>query len=738
MEVKENDKIYKIYINIYGLYPEKLKNYIIEYQSKKYELKSIVNKIIEYNNEIFEFEIKNVSKAFHFKIKLIENYINEILIDLNEDDNSKKYNIDLRIDNESMISPYIIIRKNDNNTYECKTYYNNLNISRIIILNTTLYFHIYLKDKKDKKEDKKDKIIKKLKKDLEKFKNSNKNKEYKKKKDNKIEETNNDFSLLAKKRKLKSVKKDNTNEYELKFLLDNTNTIESNNLLFCIHFWDFNNMTMTISDINQEINNNNNNNKIKTNEQLKELNLEISEKIKTLLILLEKVNLKDFRYQLLDILKNYEYNSDIFMNKKNNEIIENNEYNLYIEYFYLFIICNARNTIEKIIESFYSYYKNPTEEATKFLKKIIQCILEKYKQFNNYMEYIDNKNNNKYDNIIIIKKENLTLKEKINIYSILLTVLMSSPIYHDSTKIEFFDINSNNNNIYLSAYNLLYEIIDKLKTNSYFLKGFKQTFSKIYKDINKNNYHNNNNNDIFIIEMLSLEELKQKIKTFIPNRIIRYVNSKSFTNAYYDIISGDIIINEIIYKDRGNDYYINNNDNTIFDSISPFVKNQINLNNDDIKSTYDLYTFKAMLRINHEALGHKPIAQINNNNKKIPKKFIYNGNFKEINDAGNILEYFITDSNYNFNMLKNLDYNAKNLINKELFIGINFNEFWKEFNKLDKINKIQNIKKDNIEELYRFIYDIYVENIELKYEKFVRQKYYIIPQNKHKRKHFKI
>ena len=95
MEVKENDKIYKIYINIYGLYPEKLKNYIIEYQSKKYELKSIVNKIIEYNNEIFESEIKNVSKAFHFKIKLIENYINEILIDLNEDDNSKKYNIDL-------------------------------------------------------------------------------------------------------------------------------------------------------------------------------------------------------------------------------------------------------------------------------------------------------------------------------------------------------------------------------------------------------------------------------------------------------------------------------------------------------------------------------------------------------------------------------------------------------------------------------------------------------------------
>jgi len=715
MENIEAVKIYEIYISIYGLTPDMLKNYNIEYQSKKYAIVDIINRLIKYNNEIFDFKITNESNSIPFTVKLFHNSINEIIIELQEN-KSKKFNIDLRLESEASFYPNIIIKNNQNNFYKCKTFYNNLNISRIVLLNISLDFKIYLDDRKISTKKTKNTIEKKL-------KEEKKSKKVKQKEKN---EMINDFSLLGKKRKRAFKRISNQEKNEVKFEIDNVNSLKSNNLLFCLHFFILNEMTLTISEMDEIINNNN---KIITNEQLQNLYLEINNKIDILLKNLEEVDLNAFKENLLTLLKGYRYNLDDITN--NNFETPNNEYLISMEYFYKFIICNIRNSIKEIIERFLCYYKSPTPHKVNLAKNIIKYILLKFGQFNSYIDYINDKNNNKYQTNLIINKDNLSIHEKIRIYSNLLTIIFSSPIYYEDTKIEFFDINSNDKNIYLMASNLLKKIIDKLQPNSKYLKGLRQTFSRIKKDLNQLNSYDNNKRDVFIIEMTSLKELKEKIKTFLPKRIIRFVNSRSLTNALYDIVSGDIIINEIIYKKRGIDYYTNNNDNNIFDSLEPFIKGNINLSNEFDKYYYNLYIFKAFWRINHEALGHKAVVKNNNNILDRPNKFIFNGVFKEIQDIGNILEYFITIDNNKFNSLKNETFNAEKLLNEDLFVGTNFNKFWEEFKNLEKKGKTEQEKRDDIKQLYGlyendvtkiydFIYDIYDENIDFKIEKYVR------------------
>jgi len=715
MEDLEVVKIYKIYINVYGLKPEILKDYNIEYQSKKYSIVDIINKLIKYNNEIFDFKITNESISIPFTVKLFHNTINEIIIELKED-KSKKFNIDLHIEDEASFSPNIIIKNNQNNSYKCNTYYNNLNISRIVLLNISLDFKIYLEDK-DKSKNKTKNII------------GNKQKEEKKTKKVKQKDKNekiNDFSLLGKKRKrtFKRIIKQDKNE--VKFAIDDVNSLKSNNLLFCIHFFNLNKMVLTISEMDDNISNNN---KIITNEQLQNLYLEINNKIDILLKNLEEVDLNTFKERLLNLLKGYTYNFDDVTN--NNFKSPNDEYLITMEYFYKFIICNIRNSIKEIIGRFFCYYKSPTPDKITLAKNIIKYILLKFGQFNSYIDYINDKSNNKYQKNLIINKDNLTIHEKMRIYSNLLTIIFSSPIYYDDTKIEFFDINSNDKNIYLMANNLLKKIIDKLQPNSEYLKGLRQTFSKIKKDLNQLNSYGNDKRDVFIIEMTSLKELKEKIKNVLPKRIIRFVNSRSFTNALYDIVSGDIIINEIIYKKRGDDYYTNNNDNEIFDSLEPFVKGNVNLDNEFDKYYYNLYIFKAFWRINHEALGHKAVAKINKNKLDTPNKFIFNGVFEEIQDAGKILEFFVTIDNNKFYSLKNETFNAEKLLNEDLYVGTTFDKFWEEFKNLEKKDKTEQEKNEDIKllyglyeydinKIYDFIYDIYDENIDFKIEKYVR------------------
>ena len=744
MEEIKNVKTYKILINIYGLEAEQLQNYAIELEKEDKNIWNIANKIVEYNNEILNFKIKKDSLVYAFSVKLIHNYINEILIDLSEDC-SKRFNIDFRIETESLIYPNLIIENNNNKSYECATNYNDLNIGRILILNTSLDFHIYLKDKLLSLKDNKIKKYKKIISNFKNLKNVHKKTKNVKEKENAENTTNNknnkepekgkekqkkeiinkNYSLLGRKRKLKSIKK--KYEYEIKYSLD-SNSLANNNLLFCLHFYDFNNTALTIHEMNETIIKNNPN-KIVTNEEIEKLYKEINNNINFLLNKLEEVDLIKFKDILLDRLQNYTYDSSV-LNNISEDVTDDDKYLLSMEYFYKYTICAERNTIKSIIENFLFYYKNPTTDELNFAKINIKYILLKFSQFKSYVDYINNKNN-KFEHNLIFNKNNLSPKEKIKIFSLLLTIILSSPIYYTDTKIEFFDINSNDKNVYFLAKNLLNKIIENIKVNSRYLLGLRQTFSRVKKDLNLLNFPlNNKNRDVFIIEILSLDELKKKIKSFFPEKIIRFVNSKSFTNALYDLVSEDILINEILYKNRGNNYYRENNDNKIFDSLDPIIKGNIDPNNDKEKYYYDLYVFKALWRINHESLGHKPVALINENKVETPSKFIINGSFKDIKDAGNILEFFITEDVDKFNNLKNIYFNAQTLLNEKLFIEPNFNKFWEEFEKIEKKNIEEQKIKDNLRELYEYIYDSYEENIDLKIEKFIQPKNRIITQKK--------
>ena len=708
MEELGDKTSYKIILYAYASPLEDLKKYKIEFEGKQLVFLEILNKYIYISKEIFNFKIIKESEIIPFQINLIHNYVNEIALDFT-DIKSKRYNIEFLIDNESMLSPKLKIKIKDK-VIKYETNYNDLNLSRIVVLNTDLDFHAYLnyriESKSEKYEEKK----------KEDKKNINKGKGSKKKPNNKIIQK--EFRLLGKKRKFES--KENSNEIEMQYLIDK-DKILSNNLLFCIHFYDNNNTTITIHD---KINENKTNikNKNITAEQLEKIYNKIKNKTDNLYNIIDKIDLNKFKEKIINELKEFSYDSSIINeNIENNGIFTNNDYLLSMEYFYNFIICTIRDTINSIIEKFLVYSNNPTSYECDIVKINLKYILLKFSQFNDYTDYI-NKKNTKFIKNLIVNKNNLSLHEKIKIFSVLLTIIFSSPIYYPDTKIEFFDINYNEKNIYLSAKNFLNKIINELKTNSIYLKGLKQTFSRIKIDLNKNNYGviGQTTREVFIIEMRTLKELKEKIKLFFPDIIVRFVNSRSFSNAMYELFSKNIIINEIIYKNRENDYYKNNKDNEIFDCLSPYIKGEINLENEENKYYYNLYLFQAFWRINHESLGHKPVAIINGNKKETPNKFIVNGKFKKISDAGRILEYFLTDDFSQFNELKISKFNVESLLNEKLFVQTSFDNFWNEYYKLEKSYQVE--RKEKEKELYEFIYDIYDETNDFKIEKYIPQK----------------
>ena len=198
------------------------------------------------------------------------------------------------------------------------------------------------------------------------------------------------------------------------------------------------------------------------------------------------------------MLTEYSYDTDIITHY-DDIVSESDKYLLMMEYFYKFIICTVRDTIKDIIEKFFFFYEHPNDDKMSFTKNALKYILLKFRQFNDYVDYYNDKNNNKFINNLLINKNNLSLNDKINIFSILLNIILSSPIYYENTKIEFFNINLNDKNVYLLANNLLKKIIDKLNPNSQYLKGLKQTFSRIKKDLNILNHKNKKENNSFNI-----------------------------------------------------------------------------------------------------------------------------------------------------------------------------------------------------------------------------------------------
>lgn len=669
-EIKFNFKL-----NILAEDKDIFDNYEIIHENKKKALRDMNDKIINNENEVLEFTTHNILIDNHYQVDLNQNYLNEISLFVNKDEanNIQLYNIDFLIQNESFYFPKIQI-KYKGSSYKYLTQFNDLNICKITLLDVDLKnLEIYLSQ-------------------------------------NELYDLNfENYKLLGKKnlndKKIITGKK-------LEFKINYAN-LKTNNLLFCLNYYDTKRHILTIHEKREPY-------LIKINKNINQSDIDNldRETTKNIDFLLEIINEEDLDFnsfikELLNGLNEYDFEDPA---------IEENNYLIMIEYSKKFLIHIIRKTITEIIKSFFSHYKKPSHTQLNILKKNIKYILLKYEQFNEYINYVEGKES-KVTNLIL-NKNNLSQKEKIEILSTLLTIVLSSPIFEINTNIEFMEINENKRSIYYKSIEFFNKIIDKLNKESYYIRGFRQTFSRIKKDINEVNEYINNENRVFIIENRELNDLKILMKNFIPTKIVRFVNNNSKINAFYDIYSKNVIVNEIIFTNR--ERYDFNQDNTeIFESLNPIITGNIDLNVESNLFLYNLYTFKSFWRIIHEGLGHKPVSILNNNYEDTPSKFIINGEFHKISDAGRLLEYYINDAREEFEYLLYKNYDAKKLLNENLYIDFNFSKFWNEFYKIKKIEDKLDKKEDKEKEVYLFMIDIYGDNVNLasKVEKYITPRF---------------
>ena len=318
--------------------------------------------------------------------------------------------------------------------------------------------------------------------------------------------------------------------------------------------------------------------------------------------------------------------------------------------------------------------------------KFIYSILKKYSQFKEYEDIINNKNNNNNSiKNLIIKNNNLSFKKKMNILSSISTIIFQSPIFKNNTYIEFYHIEENKNNIYFKIKQFVFDIIDRCNKESKFIEGIEMLFSRILTDLNKCNQTYLHR--VFINQIKNLEQLKNEIKSFFPSMICRYINSNDNCNAFYDILSDIIGINERIYIK--NDYkmiYGEYDDLAIKENINNIIEGKFPKEDKEKQKLYNLYFFKGFWRIIHESYGHQPIQKVNDYKVDTPRQFYDNSSIIEKKDAGNILEYFVNKNSSLITLIKEMNCDVSELINVNLYTE-NFNKFWiiakKLFNNLE-------------------------------------------------------
>ena len=642
-----------------------LSDFYIQYNYKNLSLKDDCKSILKINDTNFIFEIYNSIKKYKqcFSVKLIENYINTLTVNLKEY-NSKIYNIEFIIKrnniNEDSLIEYnnldLILDYNKVKTIlEC--HFNDIDLCRILILNIPLDFKIFLKGliiDEYSKHYKEEIIISKE-------------------------------NYLSKRKFL--TKQFKSKEIEIKYDIDKNDLINVNNLRFCIYS---NYNHMTIHNMDEKINSFNLKKEINLTE-LKELYNEIEKKIKLLIDNLNNnVNLLEFKNQINKELGNYNYNDDeiISLQFMNDDKFTEKELYKTIEYFYKYSICESKYILN-ILFSNVNQINDLIKANKEIFDKYIKYILEKIIYFK---KYVDNILNNKQTENLILPKKQISYKEKSKILSVLLKIIFDAPKFEEGKKIEFFPIDDNGNNIYKNCKDFTFKIIENLKKDSIFGKGLEQLISRVKEDINKENKKKEN---VFILEMRNLEEFKSQIKNFYPKLIVRTVNSQSESNVNYDLLSDYIIIKEIIYKDNNINYFLGkNNDNKTFDELESIIKG--NIVNENDKQKFDLFTFKAFWRIIQEGFGYYSISILNKKKFPIPFKFFIDGTYKKSEDPGKILEYYITKEEDEFVELKNLNCNISSLLSFELYTQNSFKEFWeivdelieKKYNEENKNGKI--------------------------------------------------
>lgn len=251
-----------------------------------------------------------------------------------------------------------------------------------------------------------------------------------------------------------------------------------------------------------------------------------------------------------------------------------------------------------------NFYPIENNKKEKIMKDFLIKILNKFAIFKAYTEYFKYLDNSKgiVQNLKLPKK-NLSYKEKAYYLSCILTIILMSPKNEINNNIDFFEIKDNGNDIYSQVKKFIFSIIDKLNTKSAYINGLELITSRIKEDLNEENdiyYENDTIKNTFILEMKSIEELKQTIKNFFPKIIVRTFNSQSGFNAHIDNYSGLMIINEHFYEEDSLEKILGNyDDKKAFNNLDKIIRGLIDLKNDHNYKIYNLYIFKAFWRINH-------------------------------------------------------------------------------------------------------------------------------------------
>lgn len=664
-----------------------------EYHIENTEIKNIISYNISSQNLIIRLSVGDKNQTYQLKLNgktAIYLFIDSLL---------EKYNIDFRVKNKLVND--LSIKLNLKQTKEellIEDNFNNLNINKFFLINIDLNFDIWIHLYETKYDSFSDKPL--------------------------------------------NEKRIRYNEEKREKIKYNISENLSKDLLFCLTY--DNSYLLTIHDKNSE-------NPIITKQQhiIFQNNLfeeilvkikNIEEKIKT------EITTKELNKEINKQLKDYniEKIEDIILNNiielDENSFNEDN-FKESINYFYLY---EANIIYKSIIIILNEKHINQNLHVSQKKKNIISLILKKFSYFHEYVQSF--LRNNIPNNIKLNKKnENITFQEKIKKLSTILTIIYQSPFYDKDSIIQFLTIPENPKNVYSQIKQLFFKIIDESKSYSSIINGIEILFSKISK--NHNVKSKNYNEDCFIIEDQTLEQLKMKIKSFYPNYFVTYFNVNDKSIGIYDIMSDSIIFNEAHYLE--NKYLLNYNKKVdgkkLYENLNLIINGTFEENKSN-KKIYNKIILRGLLIILHLSYGHQ-IIQINNNFKvSTPTKFYFDGNFITDRDAGQILEFFISDNPNNINSIKTIDADVSPLLDYKLYLD-NFNEFWNIFDRIfDNLGNDSDFElsddyseneKDYISSVNK-IYKLYYSSINFKYDKRKKFKYQKINQNKINNLRFKI
>ena len=666
-----------------------------EYQFENTEKKNLISYNFFSTNLTIVLNVDDKNKTYQFKLN------GKTAIYLFIDSFLNQYNIDFRVKNKLINDLSIKLNlKQIKEELLIEDNFNNLNINNFFLINIDLNFDIWVHLYESKYDNFSDKLLK------------NKRIRYYEEKREKI-----------------------------KYIIDDK---LSKDLLFCLTY--DNSHLLTIHDKNSEnrIITKNQPINLKTNlfEEILVKIQNLEEKIKTEITTKELNN--EINAQLND------YNIENIEEKILNNIIELDEslfkednFKESINYFYLY----EANIIYKSIINILNEKKiNQNLNLSQKKKNIISLILNKFSYFHDYIESF--LTNNIPNNIKLNKKiENITFKEKIKKLSTIFTIMYQSPFFDKESIIQFLNISENPRNVYTQIKQLFFKIIDESKSYSSIINGIEILFSKISKNLNVES--KNYNEDSFIIEVQSLEQLKMKIKNFYPNDFVTYFNLNDKSIGIYDIMSDSIIFNEAHYLE--NKYLLNYNkkfdETKLYEKLNLIINGTFEENNKKNKKLYNKIIFRGLLVILHQSYGHQIIQKNNNFKISTPTKFYFDGNFINDRDAGQILEFFISDNPNNINSIKTIDADVNPLLDYKLYLD-NFDEFWNIFDKIfDNLDNDSDFElsddysekeKDFISSINK-IYKLYYSSINFKYDKRKTFKYQKINQkNRRNNLRFKI